>query len=114
MSQTEKIIIITAIMECCMCPTTFTGRTADGCTIYARYRWGILSVRIDWRDPAPHGGAGGAWILEKQLDPKGLAGAMYFDELKQHTSEIIEWPDELTPRSFDSDKTGETQDDLLF
>lgn len=98
MSQTEKIIVITAIMECCMCPTTFTGRTADGCTIYARYRWGILSVRIDPRDPAPHGGAGGVWILEKQLDEEGLDGWLEFDELREHTAEIIEWPDDLSPR----------------
>jgi hypothetical protein len=114
MSQTEKIIVITAIMECCMCPTTFTGRTADGCTVYARYRWGILSVRVDPRDPAPHGGAGGVWILEKQLDPEGLAGAMYFDELKILTAEIIEWPDELTPLTFDEDEGNASSDYLLF
>lgn len=72
-------------------------------TVYARYRWGILSIRIDPRDTPPNGGASGKSIYEKQLDPKGLAGAMYFDELQQHTSEIIEWPAELTPKSYNDE-----------
>ena len=84
-----------------MCPTTITGRTGDGMTVYARYRWGHLSVRVDSRDPAPHGGAGGAWIFEKQIDPEGLDGCMSYDELKQHTAEIVEWPAELTAYRFD-------------
>jgi hypothetical protein len=108
----QKIKIITAQVACPMCPTTITGRTADGLTVYARYRWGHLSVRVDPRDPAPHGGAGGVWILERQIDPEGLDGWMEYEELKEYTSEIIEWPEELTPRTFDDDEsTG--LDDLL-
>jgi hypothetical protein len=110
--MSQKIKIITAQVECGMCPTTITGRTADGLTVYARYRWGHLSVRVDSRDPAPHGGAGGMWILERQIDPEGLDGFMSYEELRELTSEIIEWPGDLTPYTFgDNESTG--LDDLL-
>lgn len=90
MSETAKIIVTVATVECRMCPTIFTGRTADGCTVYARYRWGQLSVRLDPRHPAPDGGAGGTWILERQIDPEGLDGCMTYEELMQHTADTLE------------------------
>jgi len=85
-----------------MCPTIFTGTTADGMTVYARYRWGILSIRIDTRDTPPNGGASGKSIYEKQLDSTGLDGALYYDQLKDLTSDIIDWPDELSPKAYTS------------
>ncbi len=114
MSQLEKIVVVTASMECPMCPTIVTGRTAEGVTVYVRYRWGNLSVRIDPREPAPNAGAEGMWILALQLDPEGLDGWLSYEEVKQHTAEILVWPEELTPRNFDDDKTGETLDDLVL
>lgn len=99
MIQSEKVTVISAQVECGMCPYTIAGITTKGWTVYARYRWGLLSVRIDERDPAPFSGAAGVWILAKQIDPKGLDGWMTYEELKQHTTEIISWPDELSPRN---------------
>jgi len=72
----QKIKVIVAQIECWMCPRTITGRTDDGWTIYARYRWGNLSVRIDPRDPPSDGGASGRWIMDKQIDPEELDGWM--------------------------------------
>ena len=83
-----------------MCPTIFTGFTVDGMTICVRYRWGKLCIRMDSRDPAPNGGGSGKSIYEKQLDPAGLDGAMYYDQLKDLTSDIIDWPDELSPTTY--------------
>lgn len=97
----KKIIVITAHIECFMCPKTIVGRTDDGCTIYARYRWGHFTVRIDPRDPAPHAGAGGRWIVDKQLDPNGLEGSISYEEIKEITSELVEWPAELSPKIYD-------------
>lgn len=96
MSQTEKITVTNAYMDCFMCPTTIIGRTFDGSTVYARYRWGHLSIRLDHRDPPPHGGASGKWIMEKQLDPTGLGGCLDYAELREITAHIVEWPDELS------------------
>ncbi len=105
MSQSEKITVVSAHMECGMCPTTIIGKTSDGWTVYARYRWGMLSVRLDPRDPVPNCGAEGTWILSKQLDPDSLDGCLYYDELKEHTAEILEWPDELSPKIHDENDT---------
>lgn len=72
-------------------------------TVYARYRWGMLSIRIDPRDTPPNGGASGKSIYEKQLDSTGLDGALYYDQLKDLTSDIIKWPAELTPKSYNDE-----------
>ena len=105
MNQNEKIIVTIALYGCCMCPTIILGKTADGGTVFARYRWGHLSVRYDERDPAPHGGAAGVRILEKQLDPEGIDGCLDYDELKAISAEIIDWPSKISPGSFDDDDT---------
>jgi hypothetical protein len=105
MSHPAKIIVTTAHQECCMCPTVIVGRTLDSATVYVRYRWGRLTVRLDLRDPAPHGGAAGVWIMFKQLDPEGLAGCLDYDEIRELTADIIDWPPELSPQIFDDDET---------
>ncbi len=101
MNPLKKIIVTICHYGCCMCPTIILGKTTDGWTVYARYRWGHLSVRVDPRDPTPHGGADGAWIMEKQLDPEGLDGCLDYDELREITADIIEWPSGISPGSFD-------------
>lgn len=105
MSATEKIIVVTAHMEFPLCPTVFIGTTVDGWTVYCRYRWGRLSVRVDLRDPPPHGGAAGRWIVDKQIDPTGIEGDMSYDELRTLTAEIIGWPAELTAKPYDENDT---------
>ena len=111
MNESEKITVTLAQMECGMCPTIISGKTIEGWTIYARYRWGLLSVRIDPRDPAPFCGAAGVWIMAKQIDPEGLDGWMEYDEIKQHTSEMVTWPDELSPRNHDESEGTTWPDD---
>lgn len=88
-----------------MCPTVIIGRTVEGGTVYCRYRWGQLRVSCDHRNPAPHGGAAGQWLMVKQLDPEGLNGCLYYEELRELTADIIEWPDELSPQVFDENDT---------
>lgn len=92
------IKVISAYYELHLCPMVIVGKTADGSTVYARVRWGHLSVRIDPRDPAPHGGAGGQWIVDKLVDDDQLAGWIEYDELKKVTEELVEWPDNITER----------------
>lgn len=101
MNTPKKIHVTSAQYECPMCPTIIKGETEDGCTVYARYRWGHLSVRVDSRNPAPHSGAAGASIMERQLDPEGLDGWLDYEELRAITANLIIWPAELTPRTYD-------------
>ncbi len=97
------IKVISAHMECCACPTIFGGKTDTGATVYARYRWGHLSVRIDPRDDPPHGGAEGAWFFEEEYGDQ-YDGCLGFDELKIITKGKVEWPAELSespPQDYD-------------
>jgi hypothetical protein len=103
MTMPGKIIVVSAHMEFPLCPTVYVGTTDDGATVYVRYRFGLLSVRMDSRNPAPNGGAGGRRIFEEKLDPKELDGWLEYDDLRKITADWIEWPDELTPRKFDED-----------
>lgn len=88
-----------------MCPTIISGKTEEGWTVYARYRWGLLNVRLDQRDPPPQGGAAGERLLEKQLDPEKIDGCISYEDLRKITAGIIEWPVEISPGSFDESDT---------
>jgi hypothetical protein len=89
------IKVISAQCISVACPSTFTGTTADGLTIYARYRCGHLSVRIDDAPEPRHGGAAGGSILEVTLGGE-YDGLLDYTNLRQHTAGLVEWPDELT------------------
>lgn len=39
--------------------------------------------------------------MDKQIDPAGIDGAMNYDELRELTTDLIEWPVELSPKTFD-------------
>ena len=88
------IRVIKAHLELFACPTTIIGLTDDGCTIYSRYRWGHLSVRIDPREDPPHGGAEGTWIYAEQIGAE-YDGCLGYENLVKHTKHLIEWPAEL-------------------
>lgn len=85
-----------------MCPATYIGFTATWHTVYARYRFGWLSVRIDPRNPAPFGGAWGLTLMQAHLgDPDD--GVMDYDELREHTKNLVEWPAVLSHRPNNND-----------
>lgn len=88
------IKVIKAHLELFACPTIIVGETDDGCTIYARYRWGHLSVRIDPREDPPHGGAEGTWIYEGQIGGE-YDGCLAYMTLIKETEHLIEWPVEI-------------------
>lgn len=77
-----------------LCPMVIIGRAEDGSTVYVRYRWGHLSVRIDPRDPPPHNGAEGTWVFTKQIG-EPYDGWITYEELISVTKGEIEWPADL-------------------
>jgi hypothetical protein len=89
------IKIISAQCISVACPSTFTGTTAAGQTVYARYRCGHLSVRIDDAHEPRHGEAAGRSILEVTLGGE-YDGSLDYADLRQHTAGVVEWPDQLT------------------
>ena len=88
------IKVINAHYELVVCPTIIVGKTDDGYTIYARYRWGYLSVRIDPREDPPYGGAEGTWIFAEQIGDE-YDGCLGYETLVEHTKDLIEWPEKV-------------------
>lgn len=105
MSNSEKIIVVTAHMDCLMCPSVYIGRTASGMTVYARYRFGRLSVRLDPRDPPPNRGVWGLRILESDIG-ESMDSVLDYDELREITQNVVDWPEQLSERpKSDDDET---------
>jgi hypothetical protein len=86
------IVVATVTQTCCACPNTFTGITTEGDTIFARYRWGHLSIRF-----LPAGvddasdGSDGKSIIEADYGGQ-FDGFLNYDELRSITRGIIQWP----------------------
>ncbi len=77
------MIVVREIRKTCgACPAQWEGWTVDGRSVYVRYRWGFLSIRV-----------GGESYYEDTVGD-GLHGCMEYDSLKRHTRHIISWPEE--------------------
>ena len=86
------IEIVNVHMALFACPNIWIGKTADGHTVYCRYRWGHLSVRLSTEADPEFDGAGGASIAElKYGEP--FDGSLDYEELRNITSELIIWPE---------------------
>ena len=87
------IIVIAVTQTWCACPNTYTGKTDDGSTVYVRYRWGHLSVRVQ-----PAGvddgldGAEGESILEVDFGGQ-YDGMLDYSDLRALTHGLIQWPE---------------------
>lgn len=101
MRKPHRIQVESAYVECPMCPTTIVGRAASGQTLYARYRFGVLSVRFDPRDPAPFNGAWGLVLMEAQLG-EADDSILEYEEIREHSKNVVTWPDELSERPEDT------------
>lgn len=78
------IKIKTIEQTCFACPSQWDIMTEDGQYIYARFRWGYLSVKINPWTPNEK-------ILFEWQDTDGLNGVMDSEELQQLTKNILDW-----------------------
>lgn len=75
------MINVTKIVNTCTaCPSQWSGVTDDEKEVYVRYRWGYLSVDV------------GEDCVFEANPGDSLDGYMDFDELKEHTKNVISWP----------------------
>ena len=74
------ITVATAVNVGSMCPTQFKGTTEDGREVYARYRWGYLSVEIDE-----------VQVFGERLGDL-MDGCLSGRQLAEATKKVIEWP----------------------
>jgi len=82
-----------AYCTCRDCPSIWEGTTTDGRAIYARFRFGQLSVCLKGRsekDGIPAGGE--TTVLVLRYDDE-YAGSLNFAELKKITKGRIKWPE---------------------
>lgn len=112
MSNTEKITVTVASLEFPMCPTVITGITKGGRIIRARYRFGRLVIRIYPRHSIEDSVEAAAWIYDQQIDSSGLGGCLDYQELREITAGLVDWPDELTPNVIDHDDPDLWMDDF--
>jgi len=84
------VITVTSIRKTCnACPSQWEGTIDDGRVIYARYRWGTLTIvlgkTLGEALRSPH-------IYEADLGDD-LDGLLSYDQLKHHTARFIRWPE---------------------
>jgi hypothetical protein len=88
-------VVVTLKKTCIACPSQWEGTLDDGRAVYARYRWGELSVGVgkDVKDAVKSRREGKALFREHVGD--GLDGFMDFEELRGHLYGLLDFPDEL-------------------
>jgi hypothetical protein len=86
------IEIKSARMALCACPTVWIGQTIEDHTVYCRYRWGNLSVRLSTQPNPEFAGAGGTCIAEIARGGP-YDGFIDYEDLREATRELIVWPE---------------------
>ena len=80
---TKKYEVKHCIMTCSACPSQWDIYTDEGEYIYARYRWGVLTLTLNpWRD---------GQLLYKERHGEELDGVMETTELVEHTKSVLDW-----------------------
>lgn len=88
-------IVVTKVIQTSYAyPSQFEGDTADGQYIYARYRGGRM--RVDVAPTAEAWMGAGSWAIHSEEFGDPLDGYLSYEELKEHTRGIIEWPEHLS------------------
>lgn len=77
---------------CSACPSQWEGTLDDGRMVYVRYRWGYLSVRVSPGEADDVMDAvGGEEVFGAEIGDE-LAGVLTYQQLRDCTSEFVEWP----------------------
>ncbi len=80
----KKYKVKHCIMTCSACPSQWDIYTDDGEYIYARYRWGRLTLTLN-----PY--QGNREELFRMGIGDGLDGVMETIELVEHTKSVLDW-----------------------
>lgn len=84
---------VTELTKTCeACPAQWEGRTNDGRTVYVRYRWGYLSVRVS-EQPTDNvdDAVRGEEIFGRQLGDE-YDGEILYHQVQRQTAGVVEWP----------------------
>ena len=80
----KKYKVKHCIMTCSACPSQWDIYTDDGEYIYARYRWGRLTLTLNpWRENTEE-------LYRKDIGDN-FDGVMETTELVEHTKSVLDW-----------------------
>ncbi len=86
------MITVTKVTKTCgACPAQWEGQTDDGRFVYARYRWGFLTIGIGDSPDSAVAHEGGT-VFEWE-NPDHWDGYMEREELLHLTKDAISWPE---------------------
>lgn len=82
--MSENLIVKSCKQTCGACPSQWDIWTTDGQYIYARYRWGKLTLTFEVGTPESR-------ILYTENIGDGWNGVLSTQELIDHTSSVLDW-----------------------
>lgn len=82
--MSENLIVKSYEQTCGACPSQWDIWTTDGQYIYARYRWGGLTLTLEVGTPNSR-------ILYAENIGDGWNGVLSTQELIDHTSSVLDW-----------------------
>lgn len=80
----KKFKVKSCVQTCSACPSQWNIYTTDGQYIYARYRWGGLTLTLNMGQPDSK-------VIYSEGIGDGLDGVLSTQELKDHTDSILDW-----------------------
>lgn len=80
----RKYKVKTCVQTCSACPSQWDIHTTKGKYIYARYRWGGLTLTLNF-------GKSNSIVIFSEGVGGCLDGCMTTDELKELTASILDW-----------------------
>ena len=80
----KKFIVKSCEKTCSACPSQWDIYTTDGQYIYARYRWGGLTLTLNMGEP-------NSQVIYSEGIGDGWDGVLSTSELKKHTRSVLDW-----------------------
>lgn len=87
------IKVVTVNRTCLACPSQWEGSTDEGEFVYARYRGGHMRVDVAPTDLEWSQQGHTNFTVYSEDFGEWLDGYITFEELKEHTKDVLEWPE---------------------
>ena len=91
-SARQPLTVKTCVQTCTWVPSQWEGVTTDGRPVYARYRYGYLSVRVGRPGQTVDEAITSGRPIVGRAIGDALDGCMTYHDLKRHTRGAVQWP----------------------
>lgn len=86
------IKVVNVMRTCWACPAQWEGETDSGQFVYARYRGGHMRVDVAQTEEMWGSSPHRDFTVYREDFGGPFDGYITFEELKQHTAGVLEWP----------------------